>query len=289
MSIRINWKNPSQPFDEIQIFRTNAPFTYGAIPADPIVTLTTETTWLDTTALQDTIYYYTIVTKVGDELILTPSQLAVHVPYTGPGSQEILCGDMIRGFFGLVAQTDLFTNLELIAAVGGIFANNAVTQTWAKFAYKGKILFIPLMAVSGNASWQVCYDYGLAYGMDNNGPANGNTRPPKNQKKVVSKNEHDFMLRLPRANNSENWSGAFPNQTEGEWYGLIRCLFNAGEALSDQPVATYFTNNSNTLMAELNGAGICPTGYVSSNQFSNSQVTIAATGHMWRPVLELIY
>lgn len=289
MSIRVNWKTPVQPFDEIQIFRTDKPFTYGDVPATPIATLTTETTWLDATALQNTVYYYTIATKVGEELILTPSQLAIHAPYTGPGPQELLCGDMMRGYYGIVNQTDLFTNQELIAAVGGAFQLNAIPQTWAKFASKGKILFIPLAAVSGNASWQVCYDYGMAYGMDNNGPANGNTRPPKNQKKVVSKNEHDFMVRLPRANSTANWSGGFLNQTDGEWYSLIRSLFNVGEALSDQAVASYFTNASNTLMGELDGPSITPTGYVASNQFSNSQVTSNSVGNQWRPVLELIY
>lgn len=289
MSIRINWKTPTNPFDEILIYRTSAPFDYGSIPASPAVGgLTTEGTWLDTTAIQNTIYYYTIATRVGDEVILSPAQLAEDVPYNGPGPQTLLCGDMARGFFGLVNATELFTNAELIAALGGIFAINNVTQVWAKIASKGKVLFIAMHPVSLSVTWQSLYGYGLVYGMDNNGPANGNTLTPANQKKVVTKGEHDFMVRAMRANNTANYSGNFTNQQEGEWYPLLAAVFNLSPfAMSDAVVGSYFPGATHTLMAELVTPTTSPTGYVSGS-FSNNTVTISSP-YTWRPVLELIF
>ena len=294
MSIRINWANPSTAFDSVRIYRTAAPFDYGNIPASPLATLSAgETTYLDTTTAQKVYYYYTVAVVKGAEVVLSPPKLAIHMPYTGPGPQSLLCGDWNRGFFGVLTAAELYTNLELAAATGMGAVQQAVENTWLKFVYKGKILFMPFVAVSLNTGWNSLYARGLVFGTDDTGVGpHGLT--PVNQRKVITKNGHSYVVRLPRLNETVDFSSATVDPNVGEWRPLYGCAMSLGTAnlgiLCDYVLATYFTGSwvavapmaeyVNTYAMHINASGNPTPGSTSCVRATNT--------YNWRPVLELI-
>lgn len=290
MSTRINWTNPNASFTEIRIYRTDAPFDENNIPATPIVVLTEGTSWLDTTTLQNVYYYYTIGIVVNGELILSPAKMTIHMPYTGPGPQELQCGDMSRGYFGPVAVNDLFTPTELCTMCG--IGGPATSAVWVKFVRNGKILFMNLYPMTSGKyiTWNSTYNLGLMYGMDSVGPATGHGNTPVNQKKVVTRNEHSFLVRSLRGNDSPDYIAAAVDYSKGEVSTLLTAVMNqqlaGADGLGDYVRATYMVSDY-TPLAEFTGVNcmhIDPGGNLTAAS-GNCTRTIAA---YWRPVLELI-
>ena len=291
MSIRINWVNPNPVFDEIRIYRTAAPFDENTIPTTPIATVTSGLTWLDTTALQNVPYYYTTAIVVNGEVILSPAQYAINMPYTGPGPQELLCGDWSRGLFGLVSHAELFTNEELrtLCLVG---TANTANLGWLKFVRNGKILFFPLTHVATNVGWNTMYARGLVFGTDDTGVGpHGLT--PVNQRKVLTKGSDNFIIRLPRINDSLDYSGVLDHRNS-DWTTLMYTAFNQGynfpetTVLAEYVTATYFTANVYTPMAEYSGANCAHLNYTGAPNIPGSSCVRATGTYLWRPVLELI-
>ena len=73
----------------------------------------------------------------------------------GPGSNELLAGDCVAGFFGEVTtaefgadHADLYT---LIGLTAGTLQNQ--TEPFLKFIHDGKIKFIPKKSTRNNVSW----------------------------------------------------------------------------------------------------------------------------------------
>lgn len=292
MSTRINWTNPNATFSEIRIYRTDAPFDAANIPASPIVTLTEGTTWLDTTTLQNVYYYYTIGIVVNGDLLLSPPKKTIHMPYTGPGPQELQCGDWTRGYFGVVNPNDLFTTTEL-CAMCSVSSPNATAAIWAKFIRNGKILFINLHPTNGakTVSWNTLYNLGLMYGTDDFGPPTGHGLASQNQRKVVTRGEHSFVVRQMRALDTLDYSVGQPTASQGEAYPLLSAVMNnnvaGADVLSDFLRSTYFIINDYTPLAEFTGTTcmhLNPTGDV---QAANTNC-IRTQGCLWRPVLELV-
>lgn len=290
MSTRINWTNPNAAFTEIRIYRTDAPFDESNVPATPIAVLTEGTTWLDTTTLQNVYYYYTIGVVVGGELILSPVKKTIHMPYTGPGPQELQCGDMSRGFFGPVNTNELFTPTELCSLAGVGSPNPSVL--WVKFIRNGKILFMNLypMTSSKNISWNATYTLGLMYGMDSVGPATGHGNAPTNQRKVVTKGEHSFLVRSLRGTDNPDYSVSPADYSKGEVATLLTAVMNqqlsGADGLGDYLKGTYMLADYAPL-AEFTGVN-CMHIDASGNLTSASGNCTRTTLAYWRPVLELI-
>lgn len=292
MSTRINWVNPNASFTEIRIYRTDAPFDEANIPAAPIVTLTEGTTWLDTTTLQNVYYYYTIGVVVKGELLLSPAKRTIHMPYTGPGPQELQCGDWSRGYFGLVPASDIFTPTEL-CAMCSIGSPNTTAWTWLKFVRNGKILFMNLliMTAAKNVSWNMLYNYGLVYGTNDSGPATGHGNAPVNQRKVVTKGDHSYIVRLPRGLDTPDYSVGPVQPNKGEINPLYLAAMNqsfgpGGDALSDFLKSTY-TVSDHAAVAEFTGNN-CMHLDASLNLNAASSNCTRAVASYWRPILELV-
>lgn len=97
------------------------------------------------------IRFYDGVTVGGYEI---PCQRAVP-PNLGPGSQELLAGDMAYGFFGEVTSDELITYNNLSTAIG-LSAGSSyynLESLWLKFALDGKILYVAKKPVRYNLSW----------------------------------------------------------------------------------------------------------------------------------------
>lgn len=293
MSTRINWTNPNATFSEIRIYRTSAPFDKNNIPATPIVTLTEGNTWLDTTTQQNVYYYYTIAVVVNGEVILSPPKKTIHMPYTGPGPQELLCGDWTRGYFGTLSGAELFTPAEL-CAMCNVSGPSPTPPTWVKLVRNGKILFINLYVMTSgkNVSWNTLYVLGLIYGVDSVGPATGHGLAPTNQKKVVTKGDHSFLVRLMRALDTPDYSAGPVVPTQGEYSPLYNSLMNLGypggaEAISDFNKTAYLPAADYMGLTEFTGAN-CMHIDASGNLTAASGNCNRTQASNWRPVLELI-
>ena len=84
---------------------------------------------------------------------------------TGAGSQELIAGDLERGFYGEVPASEIFTAEELSDLLGITQGNIQFNDTpWLKFAYKGKTLFRPKKAFRSHISWDHINSKGAVYG-----------------------------------------------------------------------------------------------------------------------------
>lgn len=129
-----------------------------------------------------------------------------YYPNSGPGSKYLMAGDEQAGYFGDVASADLFTTNELypsLTKVSGGPTSPAINNPyayWAKFFWKGEIVYIGLTyAITWD--WQSIYRNGFISSQPDDGV------PPAGQDKVVQGvsitkrlegADHTFRVRIPR-------------------------------------------------------------------------------------------
>lgn len=294
MSIRINWVNNNITFTDIKIYRAEKKLEGSALPS-PLTTLTTGTTYLDTTSLPDTVYWYAVSVNNGVDTVISYLAPTCQPSVLGPGPSELLRGDAMCGYYGPVSQDLLFTNIVLGRLLGMPVIYNIATNYWDKFIFRGKILYYPQLHLSTSVSWTQLYSLGLIYGVD--GPGKPFTQTPVNQNTIVSKGNFDFRVRSMRTNNSKDFSYVAINQPDfnvsevsmlqrGIYFGAT--LPNEGiYGLNSYP-GTAFTNGSSTIRMtymESNGTSCISTTAGGLYTFTEQAI---GTAIAWRPVLELV-
>jgi len=289
MSNTLKWTNPNISFDEVQIYRSEVKPTANEIPTNKVATITDgATTWTDDTAALNKYYWYWVAVKIGTEIVYGYPTMAINMPYTGPGPQELLTGDWSRGYFGSVTSTDFLTNQELVSWLGiGSLYN--ITHAWHKFILNGKILFYPERYVASNLSWNTLYSAGVMYGVDGNGPATGHGLTPVNQKRVITKGEHSFIVRLPRCQNTPDYSYAARQVFDSEWYltlGSAFGVFNPAPALDLAEISPVPFPAGFAPFVEFNVVG--PAYLSVTTPATPSSGSTRTTNGLWRPVLELV-
>lgn len=288
MSIRINWVNPNVDFDEVRIYRTTVPLDYGNIPTSPLITLTTGETYLDTSALAETYYYYTIAVVTNGEVVLNPSTLAYQLLNSGPGPQTLQCGDWLHGYFGVVPPAELASAAELAKLAQA--SPQTRVFTWCKFIVKGKILFVPTDWLSEYTTWNTLYNNGLVFGINGPGPTPSDLTAT-NQYKVFAKGDDEFIVRLPRLQEEGNFDWVFSPILGGELLTLFISQSMKGASqpqvniLGDTMTSWNANGGGGTTFMEYNGTAC---GTVSSNGLPNSTRVMRTTYANWRPVLELV-
>jgi len=289
MSNTLKWTNPNISFDEVQIYRSEVKPTANEIPTNKVATIIDgATTWTDDTAALNKYYWYWVAVKIGTEIVYGYPTMAINMPYTGPGPQELMAGDWYRGYFGAISSADFFTNAELHTWVGSGNLYNIAHQ-WHKFVFNGKILYYPERYIVSSLSWNTLYTAGVVYGVDGPGPATGHGLTPVNQRRLITKGEHSFVVRLPRCQNTPDYSYVTRQVFDSEWYMTMGSAFgtyNPAPALDLAEVnATPFTTGFHPF-AEFNATG---PAYLSGVQpASPSSGSPRTTGGNWRPVLELV-
>lgn len=293
MSIRVNWINNNINFTNIKIYRSTEVIE-GKSLGTPITTLTTGTTYLDTTSKPDTVYWYALeITNAGESVIsyLSPT---IQVSVNGPGPVELLRGDAVCGYYGQVPAEEMLANSELQAAinVGGIISQ--VTK-WDKFIFNGKILYLPRTPCISGVSWVTLYNAGLIYGVDGPGLPKGLT--PVNQLVQVSKGNFDFKVRTLRAGTDPDYAFMEPgtNDFKSEFRRLQGALYYGGGYPSQ---GVYNLNSLNVSEYTTGVSGVSATGILAEANTSYSVITSTnpyavsnagrASPYAWRPVLELI-
>jgi hypothetical protein len=298
MSITIKFGNPNTTFDEIQIFRSDTKLAVGEIPTNKIATITDGSLqYEDTTALQNKYYYYVVGVKKGTEVVYSPQSVAINMPYTGPGPTTLQSGTWERGYFGLCTAAEVALTQEVRDVVGVGTINNT-NDVWAKWILKGKILFVPIRHILTGVSWNQIYSAGCMYGVAGNGPATGHGLTGADQLKILSKGEHDYIIRTPRCQTSVDYSynTGVTKDYDSEWFHLFTSLYNQGQPFPCNDVAsfdasTYFVQASapNTFFAEFTGANAaCQYAQTPGQIFAPGGTSPRATLLYWRPILELV-
>jgi len=296
MSITLKWTNPAT-LDEVQVYRFDTPLAAGTLPTGSALAVITDKSqsYTDESAVQNKLYYYTLAYKTGNDVVYAPQSVAINMPYTGPGPTTIQTGTWERGFFGLVQASDMPSNPEFQAILGS-GVTNSNNAGWLKFIWKGKVMFAPLYRVLANISWNQLYLAGCVYGVTGPGPATGHGLTATDQRRVITKGEHDFVVRMPRCQSTADysWAGVL-RDTDSEWINMICSLFNQNSAgpafdMADYLASTYFDATS-TIFAEFVGANAAYTSGTNPTAVNapNGSAGVRATANCsWRPVLELI-
>lgn len=142
MSITINWlNNNTVTLDSIKVYRSstrNGTATLLDTLAGNVLTYT------DTSAADDTLYFYRIDGMVGSSVsssIVVPFR-TLTVP--GPGPSTILRGDWEFGFMGEVAASLLpaFAAIRTAAAIS-LASYYATPTLWYKWSVGGRIVYLP--------------------------------------------------------------------------------------------------------------------------------------------------
>lgn len=203
MSIKLDWTLPvGQTLDSVVIYRDVAPISIVALPS-PLATLPGNAeTFEDTTAALGKVYYYMVSLVAGSNQSYSSNYEVGHFSTTGPGPQDLMRGTWKRGFFGIVAEEEMFSWAEIKAQCGFTSApSQSKTNGWLKLAYDGKVLFWPLSYYSNSMSFKEVYDRGCALGEDTVGtfPPGWSMADYKTvQNKKITRDGFEFLVRLPR-------------------------------------------------------------------------------------------
>lgn len=324
MKITLNWVNRNTGEDGTKVYRSLTTMNPASLPA-PIVTLASGiTTYDDTDVTRGATFFYRLGIFKGADFAISNEVSLSALPSSGPGPQTLLAGDYEAGYFGTLTALELFTGEELAFKCGltaGALQNSGTD--WLKFAYKGKILFVPKQTIRYNISWKALYNLGLVFGTNDTGtnlPASVSAAPI-NQQKIISKNGINYKVRLLKGAASNPYSfttsGTYDSYgLEGsEWNDLIYKVVNqvpvaqkGGNWGTIADSAIYDANYSwsTTICQETSGVnalvrgglvntGVGQVGY--ANQIDNTILVTAAVNWLgasanyypsWRPALEWV-
>lgn len=297
MSIRINWVNPNPNFDKIHIYRSTTKIDINALPT-ALATITTGTTYLDTTSVANTLYWYAVGVEYDGDIIVSVLEPAIQLLDFGPGPKELLCGDMNRGYFGSLTA-DEFVSYATLASFYGLAVTPTVplgNQLWLKFAYGGKILFMPQGRVCDSVSYGALYSGGLVFGVDGPG-IKPSGQVDTNQRKVYSVGDSDFLVRCARGGINPLYG--YVTNADSEINSCIHALIQHDQVSPARQIGfagypvTAFSWASNTQvysqswLMENNGT---TAAFIASihNTLASTASTSMNTPLGWRPVLELI-
>ena len=217
---------------------------------------------------------------------------------TGAGSQELIAGDLERGFYGEVPASEIFTAEELSDLLEITEGNIQFNDTpWLKFAYKGKTLFRPKKAFRSHISWDHINSKGAVYG----------------GKVVEHEAGYRFDVRLMKSvvEGKETAEGSYSNVKNSEWNHLMLPIHIQAKDASwaypsyvedDVPYWGIDYTDGDLQLGSGNGRAVwCQEhwstdspyrvgrGYVgvSYADYDTPSITNAVRG--WAPVLELLY
>lgn len=303
MSVTLNWGSANAALAEsIKVYRTTTPMDVNNLPAALATIAGSATSYTDTTAVRNTLYYYAVGHVRGGNELVSPVFIMGHYPDTGPGPQTLLRGDWNLGYFGTCTPLQMFSPSTLNAQIPipGALATDASITVWHKFIRKGKVLFIPNAQFSINANFGQLYNAGLAMGTNDNGNfpftiASSNVSGytvPVNQYRVATVGAYQFITRSIKISDKPTTSYINPavDMFPSEWNDLMGRMGQTLLAGSPQdkwndlpvPYNSWLSNTQN--FTALNTA--CYIYANTGHDFTGAAPTNSAQG--WVPVLELI-
>lgn len=206
MAITLNWNNRGQTASAVKIYRSTGRFDNMSLIANIDGAITT---YQDASALPNKLYYYKVALVIGGEEVPGSLQPMVSWSTLGPGPQALISGTVEWGYFGKLTVAEFFSVTTLSAALttpANWTVNNANPITiWRKYAYFGKILYIPDVQLyssssTSSAAINTLYGAGMLYGNDTDAKMTPITQAATLQNKRVSKDAYEFKVRAPTAN-----------------------------------------------------------------------------------------
>lgn len=243
MKLTLRWSNLNVLPTTTDIFRSASPIDPQALPAVH-ASVNASLEQFEDDVVYGQRYYYMFRNRNSKGSVLSNNIEAWGLPYTGPGPQNLLRGDYSRGYFGQVGKKDFISSYDLCNAIDpAVFSLVYAVQeiTWHKFAYKGKILFIPNGAINQiQPTFAQLYALGIVYGSNDNGRAIPAGSAPRNQYRTVDIGNDSFVIRLPRLKDEEDpFLAPGVLTADGEWMNTVVALLDyvpnvmAGEALAN--------------------------------------------------------
>lgn len=206
MAITLNWSSRGQTVSAVKIYRSTGRFDNMSLIAN-IDGATT--TYQDISAVANKLYYYKVALVIDGEEVPGSLQPMVSWSTLGPGPQTLISGTVEWGYFGKLTVAEFFSTNTLSALLTtpsnwSVNAANPIT-VWRKYAYFGKILYIPDMQLystssTTSAAINTLYGAGMFYGNDSDAKLAPITQAATLQNKRVAKDAYEFKVRAPTAN-----------------------------------------------------------------------------------------
>jgi len=235
-----------------------------------------------------------------------------YFPNSGPGRKTLLKGTADIGYFGTLSSAELFAGWEISSFLGltaGI-VNKETDNTWMKYIYRGKFLFVAKELLRTSVTWNDLYKVGAVYGTKDNGlyPVAGSAT---NQFQVMLKEEAGqsipwkLAVRCLKGALADPYVGtdytAMGLVADGvEYNDLIYRLLplNANSrpntAIFEQfptvDLGSGAAGGGYTVLQETSQANVANTHVrgVTGSSLSSIKATVSAGREAWRPVFELI-
>lgn len=305
MSIKVEWVDPNSGTTDYVIYRQDTPIDVGSLPAPLATVPSSARSYIDDTVVRNKLYYYVVGSRKGADVAYTPNKPITFMPYTGPGPQDIKRGDWGFGYFGRVPLSDVFAPQELKLGIGltvgtEVPAAGLPDAVWLKFVHKGKIVFIPNIALWYGITWEQLYKAGLLFGAT---PSSDWPDYPKTTWGIVPQNkmltryngDHSFIVRTPSSRVSPNIVGTAVEQITGGEYDKILAYAYASRVYPDTQgynqvddlVNTYYTHSCD-MYSGSSAIFRSPSAGAVDNPFSVPTNSPGTSSHGWRPLLELI-
>lgn len=147
-------------------------------------------------------------------------------PVGVPGGSSLLFGTEQLGYFGRVSSADMLQGNDPATLVGLTqgTAINSGTE-WLKFAYQGKILFVPRMPLRSDISYAAIYAAGAVYGTEGFGVSPLVPNVKQNKKVTIGANQFSVRLFQGADTDPSTSTAYFSNDPVGtknsEWTQLM--------------------------------------------------------------------
>lgn len=196
MDILLSWSDPNPSTLETQVFVSTDPIDRDHLPAPTAVIPGGTTRYTIANVPIDSVYQVVLKVVGNNDSFVTHARTVTATHRSGPGPQHIKHGDWSCGYFGLVPGHLLATREDLKAATGVNGANTNELVNWHKFAFRGKVLFIPDRYVYYSVSWSTLYSGGAVYGTGDAGPYPTYVEPVP-QDAAFTRDGFTYAIRLP--------------------------------------------------------------------------------------------
>ncbi|AEH03660.1 virion structural protein [Pseudomonas phage PhiPA3] len=317
-TIHLKWVNPNGAGVTVNLYRSTSNIDRSN-PGTPYVTFTNgETTYDDTNVTFGLKYYYMWESVKGTDVSKSKVFSFDALPFTGPGPQKLLFGNVNYGYYGSVNPLDFISNAALITACGQSWtADTDALQKWHKFSYKGKTIYVPDRRVSSTTTftWLTIYNAGLMFGDKvptvKPTPLGAAAEVPQNKRVTIR--GYEFIVSCPTGivAHDADPAGYVVDSTFGSWANVDSRLTNSAVDMFIMPLSNYFTNNRSLeriapYIAQGNLTWPTGTNYVICREYNGTNVVFrdftstasaagkpnaraaSATVAGWYPILEMV-
>ena len=313
-AIRLTWRDRNWAEQGHYIYRSQTPMNVNNLP-NPLTTVDGNVTeYIDYDVIADQTYYYRIGAYRNNDVMVSDEIEVVATPINlGPGSVDLIGGDMTAGFFGEVSSNELITGDDLATQLGITQGTSQYsTEPWLKFALDDEIIYVPKKPLRHSISWEHIYQAGAVYGTDDfgNNPSGGD----RLQDARVTIDGFEFKVTLLKGANSDptaDESGFdIPLTHNSEWNRLMYPIHSGVHTRADNPSspstpynqwASYsdsdilvhrdFGNGSYNWTQETHGGSDSyrlRRGYIGVTVVYRTTTTYASSDYGWRPALRLV-